>query len=142
MRFWDTSGLIPLLAEQEASEAMRALLEEDREIAAWWGTPVECASAAARLRREGIFTAEDESALIDLLARLRATWLEILPSNELRDEALRALRVHALRAGDALQLASALVWSGRSAGHVLVTLDERFRLAARLEGFKVLPAKL
>jgi predicted nucleic acid-binding protein len=118
---------------------MRTLIDEDPEVAAWWGTPVECASAAARLRREGVFTTEDEATLLALLLRLRGAWLEILPSSELREEAMRALRVHSLRAGDALQLASAIVWSGRSRFGAFVTLDERLALAARLEGFEVLP---
>lgn len=52
---------------------------------------------------------------------------------------MRLLRVHALRAGDALQLAAALVWTGGSREGALVTLDERMGLAARLEGLEVLP---
>jgi predicted nucleic acid-binding protein len=50
------------------------------------------------------------------------------------------LPVHALRAGDALHLAAALMWAASAGGAELVTLDERLALAARLEGFAVLPA--
>jgi hypothetical protein len=50
----------------------------------------------------------------------------------------RLLRVHALRASDALQLGAALVWaSARADGKRLHTLDERLALAARREGFSV-----
>jgi hypothetical protein len=52
--------------------------------------------------------------------------------------ARRLLRVHTLRAADALQLGAALVWaSGQPQGKTLHTLDERLALAARREGFVV-----
>jgi uncharacterized protein len=139
VRFWDTSAVVPLLLDQEASGAVRPLLETDAEMAAWWGTPVECASAIARVRREGLITVEDEALTLDLLGVLREAWLEILPSVELREEAMRLLRVHPLKAADALQLAAVLVWAGSPRGGELVTLDEGLALAARLEGFRVLP---
>jgi predicted nucleic acid-binding protein len=110
-------------------------------MAAWWGTPVECASAAARLRREERLSLADEDAVLGLLRTLRASWLEVLPSDEVRNEATRLLRVHSLKAADALQLAAATVLTGsRRSAVALVTFDERLALAARLEGFEVLPA--
>ncbi len=139
MRFWDTSALVPLLLEQELTASVSALLSEDPEIVAWWGTPVECASAAARLRREERLTPQEEGQVLDLLARLRESWLEILPSEEVRDHAKRLLRVHPLKAADALQLAAARVWSPGLTGAAFVTFDERLALAARLEGFRILP---
>lgn len=141
MRFWDTSAIVPLLLEQEASATVRGFLDEDRVMAAWWGTPVECASAAARLRRAGSLSVTDEQEVLRLLGTLRTSWLEILPSDEVREEAMRLLRVHALNAADALQLAAAAVLAGGGRSEVaLVTFDERLALAARLEGFEVLPA--
>ena len=139
MSFWDTSAIVPLLVDEEASAEMRTLLASDPEIVAWWGTPVECASTTARLRREGILSLDDEMSVLTLLAQLRRSWLEVLPSSELRDEAMRLPRIYSLRAADALQLAAAVVWSGRPAQGRLVTLDDRMRLAARIEGFEVLP---
>ncbi len=140
MRFWDTSAIVPLLLEQEATAVVTRLLRDDRDVAAWWGTAVQCASAAARLRREERLTVAEEGRVLELLGTLRASWLEVLPSDELRDQAMRMLRVHALKAADALQLAAARVWAGSVAGAELVTYDERLALAARLEGFVVLPA--
>lgn len=139
MRFWDTSAVVPLLLEQEATAAVKRLLSGDKEMAAWWGTAVECASAAACLRREERLTVAEEGRVLELLGTLRASWLEVLPSDEVRDQAMRMLRVHALKAADALQLAAARVWAGPAAGAELVTYDERLALAARLEGFVVLP---
>ena len=140
MRFWDTSAVVPLLVEEEASAGVRTLLESDPEIVAWWGTPVECASAMARLRREEVVTVVEEERVLELVRRLRDGWLEILPSSEVGTVAMRLLRVHPLRASDALQLAAARLWAGSAADAELVTLDERLALAARLEGFRVLGA--
>ena len=139
MRFWDTSALVPLLLEQEATAAVEGLLSEDPGIVAWWGTTVECASAAARLRREDVLTVAEEERVLELLGDLRDSWLEVLPSEEVRGRAARLLRVHPLRAADALQLAAARTWAGGTEGAELVTFDERLALAARLEGFRVRP---
>jgi predicted nucleic acid-binding protein len=140
VRFWDTSALVPLLLQQEATAEVGGLLSEDPEIVAWWGTPVECVSAAARLRREEQLSLDGEERVLELLDTLRKSWLEILPSEEVRDRAVRLLRVHGLKAADSLQLAAALVWAGSTARAGFVTFDERLGLAARLEGFRVFPA--
>ena len=139
MRFWDTSALVPLLLEQEATGEVEKLLARDTGIAAWWGTSVECRSAAARLRREERLTVGEEDQVLKLLDSLRVSWLEILPSEEVRNTAHRLLRLHALTAADSLQLAAARVWAGSLEGAEFVTYDERLALAARLEGFRVLP---
>jgi predicted nucleic acid-binding protein len=131
---------VPLLLEQEATAEVGGLLSEDPEVVAWWGTSVECASAAARLRREELLTVEEEEQVLELLATLQRSWLEILPSEEVRDQAVRLLRVHGLKAADSLQLAAALLWAGSGVRAEFVTLDERLGLAARLEGLRVLPA--
>ena len=117
---------------------MRALLSGDPSVVAWWGTPVECASAVARLRREERLTVAEEDVVLGLLDTLRDSWIEVVASSELRDHATRLLRVHPLNAADALQLAAARVWAGAGRGAELVTYDERLALAARLEGFTVL----
>lgn len=105
----------------------------------WWATGIECASAIARRERAevgGTATARDAYQTLDSLS---SAWHEIAPSDALRDEARRLVRVHDLRAADALQLAAARVASdGSPATLPFVTLDERLALAARREGFPVL----
>ena len=60
------------------------------------------------------------------------------PTDRLHALAQRMLRVHALRAADALQLAAALLASDEEpAGLEVVTLDSRLADAARREGFRV-----
>jgi predicted nucleic acid-binding protein len=73
------------------------------------------------------------------LDRFVATWQEVQPSEPLRDAARRLLRVHELRAADALQLAAAGAASeGRPMTLAFVCLDERLGSAAEREGFPVL----
>ena len=64
--------------------------------------------------------------------------MEIEPSDEVRETARRFLRVHPLRAADALQLAAAFVAAERRPSTLaLVTLDNRLRAAAGKEGFLI-----
>lgn len=137
MKFWDSSAVVPLLVDEELTGAMVAKLREDRELAVWWGTPVECASAIARLEREGAPRARVTEAFARL-DELATAWMEVEPHPHVRDIARRLLRVHPLRAADALQLAAAYVAAERRPSALeLVTLDDRVRLAAEKEGFLV-----
>lgn len=138
MTFWESSALIPLLLQEPSTGEARGWLEADPDVVVWWGTGVECASAVARLRREGVVDVRGEAELLSLLDILARSWTEVLPSDALRNSARRLLRVHALRASDALQLSAALTWAGTVQGHRLATLDDRLALAAGLEGFAVL----
>lgn len=138
MRFWDASAVVPLLLDQPATPRCQALLEEDPDVVIWWATTVECASALARLRREGILTEAEEAAATARLESLRRGWYEMLPGDAVRAQALRALRLHPLRAADALQLAAALEWAGAPSAGAMVTLDDRLASAAAREGFSVL----
>jgi hypothetical protein len=139
MRFWDASAIVPLLLDEPESPALRQLLRGDAGLVVWWGTPVECASAIARVARDGTLASQEETTVLDLLRTLERSWHEILPATAVRQAALRLLRVHPLRAADALQLAAALVWAaGDPQGLGLVTRDDRLADAARREGFEVL----
>jgi predicted nucleic acid-binding protein len=140
VRFWDTSALMPLLVDQPASARLQNLLRREPAVALWWGTPVECASGLARLQRDGTLARSEARRAQGALDDLRAGALEIEPTEEVRSRALRLLAVHPLRAGDALQLAAALIWSQeRVRGVGFVSMDDRLRGAAAREGFQVLP---
>ncbi len=70
--------------------------------------------------------------------RLVEGWREVAPSEALRNHALRLVRLHPLRAADALQLAAALEWmEGDPNGATLVTGDRQLGRAAQSEGFEV-----
>jgi uncharacterized protein len=108
----------------------------------WWASPVECGSAVHRLRREGVFTPRQASEVLAELARVFEAANVVQPGDEVAAAALRLLAVHPLRAADALQLSAALLWAagGKPGSRDFVTLDDRLRGAATLEGFNVLPA--
>mgnify|MGYP003580004665 FL=1 len=139
MRYWDSSALIPLLVEQAATEAMRAMVREDPAVASWWATSVECVSALARLHRDERLAASD---LAESVGRLRAAashWAVVTPSDAVREQAIRLVRVHPLRAADAMQLAAAIVASDFQPGDLeFVSLDARQLEAAEKEGFSVI----
>jgi len=104
----------------------------------WWGSQVECVSALARLEREGVLDELTVSLALDRLRQLASTWQEIDASDALREAAVRFVRVHPLRAADALQLAAAYLASERRPSSLeFVTFDERLAIAARKEGFTV-----
>jgi predicted nucleic acid-binding protein len=70
------------------------------------------------------------------LRQLAQTWHEVDPSDPIREAAVRFLRVHPLRAADALQLAAAFIAAERRPSSLeIVTLDDRLAVAARKEGF-------
>jgi uncharacterized protein len=135
--------MMPLISEEATSEAIGNLLREDREIAAWWGTTIECAVAISRLVRDGVFDDNDEVAARVALSLFADSWTEVGPSYDIRSSAAILSRDHPLRAADALQLAAALRWcGGDTRGKGFVCLDNRLRRAARDEGFDVLPEVL
>ncbi len=140
MRFWDASALVPLCVREKDTELLRGIFMTDRNVFVWWATPVECAAALARQHREGGLPEAKYERALSVLVGESAGWRAVAPTPLLREEAMRAVRVHALKTGDALQLAAARVWAQqRPTGNSLVSLDLKLRRAASLEGFTVLP---
>jgi predicted nucleic acid-binding protein len=138
VRFWETSAIMPLLLEQPDSPEVDALLEADDQMVVCWTTVVECWSAFARLRREGVISGEDEEEANQSLEQLRSHWFEIAPSESMRTQARRLVRTHRLRSADALQLAAAVIWSAQLDAHEFVSFDAVLRDAAQLEGLSLL----
>jgi len=136
VNYWDASAVVPLLVQQSASSAMERCMGKEGDVVTWWGTPLECYSAIMRLQLTGLL---DESEADRSLARLRELqdgWSEVVPSAEVRHLAERLLRIHPLRAADALQLAAAIRACDGDTGLLgFVCLDERLAAAARKEGF-------
>ena len=115
---------------------MERLLVRDPAMVTWWGTPVECLSALMRLVREGRLPNDAARDAQLRLHELRNGWDEVLPGEACRRMAERMLRVHALRAADALQLAAALIAADHDPSRLeFVCLDQRLMEAGRREGF-------
>jgi predicted nucleic acid-binding protein len=138
VRFWDTSALIPLLVAEAASDAMQQELQGDPELVVWWASPVECVSALSRRERDGLLKGSSLVVSLQRLDALSGGWREVQPASRVRQIATRLLRVHPLRAADALQLAAAIVASeDQPATLPFLTLDGRLAQAAEREGFIV-----
>jgi hypothetical protein len=136
MKFWDASAIVPLLVTEPTTRTFQGLAAKDSTILVWWATEVECASAIARLEREGALDEPSASQAFERLKELARTWHEVDPSDAVREAAVRFLRVHPLRTPDALQLAAAFVAAERRPVSLeVVTLDDRLAVAARKEGF-------
>lgn len=139
MRFWDTSAVVALLVAEATRDSMTATYEEDPAMVVWWATPIECASAIARRDRDGSLAPTEIAAALDQLDALSAVWSEVIPSTQVRTMARRLLRVHSLRAADALQLAAAIIASEHEPRSLeFVCLDDRLSAAAAREGFGIL----
>jgi hypothetical protein len=142
MKFWDSSAIIPLLVMEPMTRIVTEIVAEDRHMHVWWATEVECVSALARRERENTIPSTSIDIVLDRLALLREDWNEIAAGTGVRSTAKRLLRVHALRAADALQLAAAEALADGDRGSVtVVSLDDRLRDAARREGFLLLPQR-
>jgi predicted nucleic acid-binding protein len=140
MRYWDASAVVPLLVQESRTNDARAALAEDSGMVTWWGTRIECVSAIARLERAASLTPPQAARAIEVLRALASGWNEILPGDSVRETACRLLRVHSLRAADAMQLAAAIIMSGgRTARVGFLAFDDRLREAASREGFSVGP---
>jgi len=139
MRFWDSSALVPLLLEERATAAARRLLSEDGVVLAWALTPLEILSALWRRRRTDDLSEADLVSAEDSLRQLEGVWSLISDLDHVERRARRMLAVHPLRAGDAAQLAAALVASGERPDLLpFVTSEATLAEAARKEGFTVL----
>lgn len=139
MKFWDASAIVPLLVAEKSTRRLQALAAKDAAMLVWWGSAVECISALARLERNSALNARAMTLALQRLRQLTAGWHEVDPSDEIRETAARFLRVHPLRAADALQLAAAFAAAERRPASLeIVTLDDRLANAARKEGFAVL----
>jgi predicted nucleic acid-binding protein len=141
VKFWDSSAIVPLLAEERATSSVLGLYREDPLVFVWWGTEVECVSALARLERQDSISPISLAAALQRLRALKSRWQEVQPIEELKETAERLLRVHNLRAADSLQLAAAIVASEhRPSSLDFVCFDERLTAVAQREGFNVVIA--
>jgi uncharacterized protein len=138
VRFWDSSAIVALLIDEATTERVRATAQDDPVMLVWWATEVECVSAVARLERQGDLASQATQEALERLDALAEGWNEVQPLETAKRVARRLLRVHNLRAADALQLAAAVVAAeGDAATLEIVTLDDRLADAARREGFEI-----
>ena len=139
MKFWDSSAILPLIVKESTTHFLLKLKKSDDEMVVWWGTETECLSALARREREGGLDRAAVSLAEGNLAKILSRSYEVQPTTEVRRIARRLLMTHPLRAADALQLASALFFSGIQVPELpFVTLDKNLASSAGKEGFSLI----
>lgn len=139
VNFWDTSAIVPLLVREADTAAREAQLREVSGMVTWWATRVECVSAICRREREGLLSGAAVNAALRRLESFCNQWRVVSPSEAILPRAERLLRVHSLRAADALQLAAALLATREETQNSrFFTADKNLAAAAGKEGFVVL----
>jgi predicted nucleic acid-binding protein len=137
--FWDASALVPLCVRQGITPRAIALYRI-HDAAVWWATPVEIASALARLVRMKQLDSSDWTKARKLAKRLADSWSVIQPSDALRAKSIQLVDRYDLRAADSFQLAAALEWcEDAPQGRVFLTPDQELREAALRSGFDAKP---
>jgi len=138
--YFDTSALVKLLVLETGSPLVVAL---------WERADAAVTSRIADVEVKSVLAAAERIGRIDAApaAAARDRWKELWPGLA-KVEVTEALTEHAadladrrpLRAGDALHLASALLF--RDASPVFAVWDRRLAAAGRAEGLTVLPPTL
>ncbi len=139
MRFWDSSAIVPLVCREKETLRILGMYKRDMDILVWAFTRTEVLSALCRRAREGSLSHKGFDQARTKVLRLAEDWTENVDYERVRDRADRLLNMHALSAGDALQLAAALSSvEERTQGFGFVTLDARLADAAAREGFSLI----
>lgn len=140
MNFWDSSSILPLITHQKSSPEIWGFRERCTTIHVWTLTPIEVFSALSRLQRMGEIPSSIAEQAQANLPDIFRTFEMICDVDAVKARALRVLRMHPLKAADALQLAAALAaCADNPPAHSFVTLDRVLAEAASREGFKIFP---
>jgi uncharacterized protein len=134
IHYYDASALVKRYVQEPGSERVASLLLEGIAATARY-THLEILSALARRLRQGDLAVADHRYIETNLRRDFEKLVAVELTAEVIREAERLLAGHALRAGDAVQLASCIVLQARTEVPVtFVAFDERCNHAARAEG--------
>ena len=139
MRYFDASAVVKRYVDEAGSAQVRRLLLPG-EVVVSRLSEVEIGSSINRRMRDGALSAEQRDRILAALLEDLATWQVVEVTPEITSTALRLLRTHPLRAGDAIQLASALFVDANLPGPLteLVAFDRRLIDAALREGLTLM----
>ena len=134
--FFDTSAIVPLCVAQPSSRKARQVYRSFTRHVVAWTASIEAAGGIYRAVRVGGLSESNAKRALGRLAQFEKRWTEIIASDRVRHAAITVLSIHDLRAGDAVQLASALVWCNNKPRHrSFVCFDQNLVVAARSVGF-------
>jgi predicted nucleic acid-binding protein len=156
--YLDTSALVKLYARERGREEVENAVREARVVAISEIGYVEACSALARKEREGFFSEDEHNDAVEFLKRdFREVYFLRPVTGEIITRAGEVAREHALRAYDAVHLATALtlrdearelavaqeeepteaplLWESDEFQLLVLTYDHSLMEAARQEGF-------
>lgn len=133
--YLDTSAVVKLYVEEEGSDKVKAAWEQARVVATSRIGYVEARAAFARAKREARLHAQEHRQTVEDLDRDWDSYFILEVTEGLVRRAGALAEDHALRAYDALHLASALTLRDRVQRAVtFLCFDEQLEAAARGEG--------
>ncbi len=142
MKFWDSSGIVPLVVNEPETDYCLETLTYDQQMMIWCLSKIEIISALCRQLREKRLSDTEFRKAKTRMKHLLEHAYEIHAIQKVRQRALRLLEVHPLRAADACQLGSALIACQEDPERLsMVCFDERLTKAALKEGFSVNPGR-
>ncbi len=139
--FFDSSALVKCYIDEDGTDEVTQIILSDARVVVSRLTQLEVTSALARRRRDRVITAQECDAVVQALDVDLRERLEIMElSNAIVSRGVALVRNHALRAGDAIQLASALlaVSTADDESITFVCFDAALNAAAEKEGFEIL----
>jgi predicted nucleic acid-binding protein len=140
-RYFDASALAKRYVRETGSATVRRLLASGSAATSRLSV-VEVSSAIVRRAREGAFTIDERDRMLAALQHDVPALAMVELTPEITADARTVLLRYPLRAGDAVQLASAVYLQRQLARPVpFVAYDRRLVLAARAEGLVVTGAR-
>jgi uncharacterized protein len=139
--FFDASAVVPLcLAQTSSPMARRHYRTFSRQVVAPT-TLIEVASAVYRAVRLGLLAPTGVKRAMERLGQLDKRWTEIELTVGSRNLGVEMIAHYDLRAADAIQLASALIWcKEQPRNRPFVCFDHSLSAAASAAGFDIIPA--
>ena len=107
--FWDASALVSLCVRQSTTPHAISLYGT-YDVVVWWATPVEIASALARLQRMKELDSLDWAKATNVAKKLSRLWSVIQTSERVRATSIELVDRFDLRAADSVQLGATLEW--------------------------------
>ena len=134
--FVDTSVLVRRYLDEAGSDRVRALFRGHRETAVSRLTFIELCAAVARSCHFGVISISQRDAILSRLPTDLGESTVVELKRTLLDHAAELVRLHPLRAADAIQLASCLSIRAQGSAVELLSADAELLAAARAEGLK------
>lgn len=133
IRYFDSSALVKRYVREQGSGQVRRLLRTGVAVTSRL-SPVEIVSALARRRREGDLPASHLKRIVAEIRRDARQLVLVDLTEAVAERARELLLVHALRASDAVHLASCLLLKEEAGAEVaLIAYDDLLIAAAKAE---------